>query len=172
MDELAVGFVRGAHGTGGEVKVGSYSGELDHLAKLEVVKLRCRNGDRTLEVEQVRVARDAAIFKFAGVDTREAALGLQGGELIAPRAHAAPRGPNEYYIADLVGCSLRAPGAGGAVLARVISVWDSGSSDMLEAETPNGRIYNVPFRRPFIGNVDLEAAVIELLEPWILEEPQ
>jgi 16S rRNA processing protein RimM len=148
MEELTVGFVRGAHGTQGEVKVGSYSGELEHLLSLSEVTLRCHSGERRLKIEQVRLAHSEALVKFAGVDTRDEAARLTRCELWAPRAAASPRGEDEYYIADLIGCGLYSAEAPERPTARVVSVWNSGICDMLEVETESGQTYNVPFREP------------------------
>jgi 16S rRNA processing protein RimM len=167
MDELAVGFVRGAHGTGGEIKIGSYSGELEHLGGLTEVTLRCGASQRRFIVEQVRIAHREALVKLAGVDDRDEALRLAKCEVWVPRSAAAPCGEDEYYIGDLVGCHLVA-GPGADVRARVVAVWESGSDDMLEVEAADGTIYHVPFREPFIGEVDVERRRIELTAPWVL----
>ncbi|MFW6223682.1 MAG: ribosome maturation factor RimM, partial [Spirochaetota bacterium] len=167
MDELAVGFIRGAHGVAGEVKLGSYSGELEHLEALTEVSLRCSAGaTRRLAIEHVRLTHREALVKFQGVDSREAALELQRCEVWVPRSQAARRREDEYYIADLIGCELRAPGEGTEALARVVSVWETGNGEILEVETPEGKIFNVPFREPFIGEVDTEHRMIELEAPW------
>lgn len=172
MDELAVGFIRGAHGTAGEVKLGSYSGELAHLEALAEVDLRCPGAPdgavRRLEIEHVRLTHREALVKFRGVDSRDAALELQRCEVWVPRSQAAQRGEDEYYIADLIGCELRAPGEGAEVLAHVVSVWETANGDVLEVETPEGKIFNVPFREPFIGEVDTDQRRIELETPWVL----
>lgn len=167
MDELAVGFVRGAHGTGGEIKIGSYSGELEHLRGLTEVTLRCGATDRRFAVAQVRIAHREALVKLEGVDTRDEALRFAKCEVWVPRSSAAPRGEDEFYVADLVGCRLiEAPG--GETRGRVIAVWESGSDDMLEVAAADGKTYNVPFREPFVGEVDVEGRRIELTAPWVL----
>ena len=172
MDELAVGFIRGAHGIAGEVKLGSYSGELAHLAALTEVGLHCpgayEGAIRRLEIEHVRLTHREALVKFRGVDSREEAQKLLRCELWVPRSQAAQRGEGEHYIADLIGCELRSPGKGAEVLAHVVSVWETGIGDILEVETPEGKIFNVPFREPFIGEVDTEQRRIELETPWVL----
>jgi len=172
MDELAVGFIRGAHGTAGEVKLGSYSGEFEHLAELREVELRCPGAAegtaRRLEVEYLRLTHREALVKFRGVDSRDAAQRLQRCEVWVPRSQAAQRGEDEYYIADLIGCELHPPGQTREVLARVVSVWETGIGDILEVETPEGKIFNVPFREPFVGEVDPKRRRIELETPWIL----
>ncbi|NBF38860.1 MAG: 16S rRNA processing protein RimM [Spirochaetes bacterium] len=172
MEELAVGFIRGAHGTAGEVKLGSYSGELAHFTALTEVRLRCPGASedsiRRLEIEHVRLTHREALVKFRGVDSRDAAQDLRRCEVWVPRLQAAQCGEDEYYIADLIGCELRSRGGDEEVLARVVSVWETGIGDILEVETPEGKIFNVPFREPFIGAVDTAQRQIELETPWVL----
>jgi len=106
------------------------------------------------------------------VDSRDAAAALLRCELWAPREKAAPLAEDEFYIADLIGCDLVVTEAGAdrsrTPVARVIAVWESGSDDMLEVKAPDGAVYNVPLREPFIGSVDVDARRIELLAPWVL----
>ena len=166
MSELAVGFVRGAHGTEGWVKVGSYSGEHEHLVDLTEVTLRCGETQWRIAVEGIRPAPREILVKLAGIETRNEALRLHGCELWVDRAAAAPRGEDEFYVADLVGCELFAEGE--KIGAWVVSVWDSGICDMLEVKTVGGDTYNVPFREPFVGELDVEERRIELKAPWVL----
>ncbi|MFP4068431.1 MAG: ribosome maturation factor RimM [Spirochaetaceae bacterium] len=180
MAMLAVGFVRGAHGTGGEVKVGAYSGETGHLADLTEVELRCPGGGeqgRRLRVERVRLTHREALFKLEGIDDRETAVSLRRCELWVPREKASSRGEDEFYIADLVGCELylqeglQDPPQGKAQrpVGRVLSVWETGACDMLEVETAEGSVRNIPFREPYVGEVDTRRRRIALQTPWILE---
>ena len=46
---------------------------------------------------------------------------------------------------------------------------DSGGGDLLEIQKPDGESAYVPFRKEFVGEVDLKARRIELVAPWILE---
>ncbi|MGM0673143.1 MAG: ribosome maturation factor RimM, partial [Spirochaetota bacterium] len=156
----------GAHGTQGWVKVGSYSGELDHLVGLTELKLRCGETEHDLAVEGVRPAHREILMKLAGIDSRDDAQRLHGCELWVDRSAAAPCGEDEFYVADLVGCALY--GEGENVIAHVVGVWDSGVCDMLEVETLDGKTYNVPFREPFVGEVDVRKRHVELKAPWVL----
>ena len=166
MDRLAVGRIGGTHGLDGRLKVVSFSGESEHLTKPGPVELR--NATSTLEarVEGGEPYGEGALVKFAGYDSPEAARALTGYEIWVPRERAAPRRPGEYYYADLAGCSLYVDGR---PVARVAGVSDGGGGDLLEAALPDGGVAFVPFRKEFIGEVDVEARRIELLAPWILE---
>jgi 16S rRNA processing protein RimM len=166
MDYIAIGTVYGSHGVQGHLKVGSFSGEFDHFRQLTSVQLRSRTESRDFAITEVRVTGRNALVKLEGIDSPEAARGFSRWELWVPRAHACPLSEGEYYTADLHGCVLQCEGA---TVGTVVSVWDSGASDLLEIEKPDGSRIVVPFLEKFIGTVDTAARTIELLESWVIE---
>ena len=159
MPMLAVGVVRAAHGTAGEVRVRSYSGETGHLLGLTEVRLRLGAAERTMTVEAVRAASLDVLVKFAGVDDREAARALIGGELRVDRSRAAPLGPGEVYAADLCGCGLF---VGDERVGEVTGVCETGHAPLLEVRIADGRTVMVPFTDHFVGEVDVAAGRLEL----------
>jgi 16S rRNA processing protein RimM len=163
--ELAVGFVRTTFGVRGEVKVESYSGEYEHIARLARMKVRVGRSTETLEVESVRIAGQLAIVKFAGIDAKETAARLRGAEIVASRDEAAPLGPGEFYYADLVGMKVCVEGR---ERGEVVGILDSAGQAMLDVSTPAGRRV-VPFVAHFVGEVDLGSGAIEILAAEILE---
>lgn len=161
--ELAVGVVVRAHGVRGHVRVRSLSGEAKHFLALREVTL-VREGRQRLRVAVQEVsagASHAVLLKLEGVDTPEQARQLVGCELWVDRGHAAPLGPGEYYLADLVGC--RVIGARGPV-GEVSAVIDAGAGDLLEIRAADGSSFLVPFRSPFVGEVDVGTATIRLTD--------
>lgn len=164
MELIAIGRVKTAFGLTGELKVESFSGESTHFASLEHVRLG--DAQREYAVESVRIDGGKLFLKLEGVDSPEAARRLARLEIWAERAHAAPLGADEYYLADLIGCELR---YAGERKARVVASWESSICHMLEVECRDGSLRNVPFMSPYIGSVDVEEKQIELLVDWILE---
>lgn len=122
---------------------------------------------RVLRVESAGIGLTMA---FEGYPTPESARALTGMDILVDRADAAPLGENEWYVADLVGLSLVPAGnpEGVAAFGRVVAVVEGGPDPWLETELPAGPRLLVPFRKEFVGEVDLEAGTIELLAPWIL----
>lgn len=151
-----------AHGLRGHVKVRSLSGEAAHFLGLREVRLR-RGGQevRHAVVEEASAGGGTVRVKLAGVDTPEQAQDLIGCELWVDRAQAAPLSPGEYYLADLVGCRVLGPNG---PVGTVASVVGTGASDLLEIRGEDGRFFFVPFRDPFVGEVDVEAATVRLTE--------
>jgi 16S rRNA processing protein RimM len=165
METLAVGIIRTSHGVHGYVKVMSLSGETDHLFELEQVSLRKNGREKVYRVEEVKSFKDGVLMKLEGVDTPEAGKALAGSELWVERDLAAPLTEGEYYISDMIGCSLV---CGGSRCGEVVSVSETGVADLLEVKTGRG-VRMIPFTSKFVGEVDLESGTIELLEPELLE---
>jgi len=188
--KLAIGRLGAPRGVRGELRVHSYSGEFKHFLGLKEVDLVPGPGlagasapgglDRTrdaagapraagpLRLKVLRIEEGAGSLgiTFVGYESPEAARALTGMDIVADRAAAAPLGENEWYVADLVGLELSCAGLS---VARVVSVLDGAADPCLEARLPDGRSALVPFRKEFVGEVDIEGGRIELLAPWLLE---
>lgn len=190
-DFLSIGRLGSPKGVRGDLKVQSYSGETDHFFKLKEVSLRSPEGgpagvsrELRLRVARIEGRGSGLTMAFEGYASPEAARVLVGMEIVAPRAEAAPLRENEWYVVDLVGLSLV---AGGEKVAVVRSVLEGGSDPWLEVvvaprpEEPAGargpgagpaggaRVALVPFRKEFVGAVDLAGGTVELLVPELLE---
>lgn len=163
---LAIGRLGSPHGIQGFLRVQSYSGETAHFADLGEVLL-AREGERgSVRVEESRVSGPDVLLRFSGCSDPETARVWTGWEILVPRSRAAPLGPGEYYIADLAGCVLAFAGVS---VGAVEAVLEGGEAPLLEVRRPSGRNVLVPFRKEFIGEVDIAGRRIELLVDWILE---
>ncbi len=174
---LVTGIVRSSHGLDGFVKVESSSGEVDHFAGLSEVLGRAPGSDgppRRLVIEAVEGSRHLLLIKFLGIETPEQAKTLAGLELLVPRDKACPLSEGEYYVNDLCNCVLTYLGV---PVGTVTNVLEGGAGDLLEvtltdggdadSSAPQRRL--VPFRKEFVGEVDLRARTVELMHRWILE---
>jgi len=165
MELLAVGAVRQAHGTGGEVRVQSFSGETEHLLRLGEVTLRKGGAERKVAVETVRPAPPDVLMKFAGIDDREMAQSIAGWELWVDRSRAAPLAEGEYYAVDLCRCGVY---AGAERVGEVTAVCETGHAPLLEVRTGDGRTVMVPFTDHFVGEVDVAAGRVELRDAEVV----
>lgn len=177
-------------GLKGFIKVRSLSGETGHLFDLRTVTLRfpnkheARGGEERLyEVEETGGSGSAALVKFKGIDSPEAARLLTGAELVVSRENAAALGKNEYYVEDLRGIRVVAGGAppptdgaeesacagDGEALGTVTDVLEGGGGELLEIRLPSGELRLAPFRSEFFGEVNPEKGLAVLLQRWILD---
>lgn len=191
-DQLTVGFVRGAHGLTGEFKVESASGFYEHIAVLKEVTLR--NGDRqkVFRVEYTEPGNSTLYMKLESIDSPEEAKKLNGWDIRVSREFAVPLNENEWYVADLVKCTLVYESKDGQVgqtqpveIGSITDVLEGGAGDLLEVSlsescniladdikfTSSGkpRKVLVPFNKEHIGKVDIQAGTVQLMHLWILE---
>jgi len=180
-ETVAIGRLGAPKGVRGDLKVHSYSGESAHFRKLKSVELRGMDAGsgapRTLRLQVLRVEGEgpSLTIAFEGYPSPETARFLTGMDLIVPRANASPLGPDEWYIDDLVGLAITVEGE---KKAEVLSIIEGGAEPWLEvailgtaatvAPPAPVRKAIVPFRKVFVGEVDLKAGTIELLMPELL----
>jgi 16S rRNA processing protein RimM len=164
-ESLAVGVVTGTHGLAGELKVKSFSGQMDHLVALHEACFRGRHQERQVALQSVRPQPPGVIVKIAGVDTPEQARRFIGCEMWVPRSLAAPLASGEYYTADLCRCSVW---FGAEEIGEVRSIWEGGPMQLLEVRAKGGRTVLVPFTEHFVGAVELEKGRICLTEDEIV----
>jgi len=163
---LAIGRLGSPFGVQGFLHVHSYSGETGHFLALKEVIL-ARDAQRaSVRIEEVRETSKDVFIRIEGCSEPENAQRWTGWEVLVPRCLASPCKPGEYYITDLEGCALMLRGE---KIGSILSVLEGGESSLLEVRLQAGRTVLVPFRKEFIGSVDMKARQLELLEDWILE---
>jgi 16S rRNA processing protein RimM len=167
---MAVAKLGAPRGLGGFLKVLSYSGEYGHLVGLKKVlgAFEASPDEATLlSIREVQSGDWGASFAFEGYDSPETARALTGMILFLPRSEACPLRKGEYYIRDLVGLSVI---LGGSRVGKVVGILEGGADPLLEVLIDGkGTKPLVPFRSPFVGDVDIEAGSLELLAGWLLE---
>jgi len=165
-DLLATGIVGRPHGTAGYLKVSSFSHEVDHFRSLKEIVL-VRGKKRTdCTVEHIRTTATGVLMKLKDVDTPEQARMYTGCEIWVKRETAAPLGDEEYYVADLCGCSMV---VGTDIRGEIVGVCEGGNGMLLEIAIGDGTRAFVPFLAEFIGSVDITERRVELLAEWVLE---
>ena len=194
---LVIGIIRGTHGLAGKFKVESTSGECEHFFDLDEVTLRKDTIEKTYKVESVEGNVNSLIMKCAGINSPEDAKKLSGSEILVPRNKACPLNEGEFYVEDLKQCKLvylpnekkpaklsgLAENTESVIFAGTITdVLEGGAGKLLEVELSESlniasdstdkskpKRVLVPFKKEFIGTVDIKDKVIQLMHLWILE---
>ena len=191
-EQFVVGIVRGSHGITGEFKVESASGFYEHIAVLKEVTLRNEDRQKVFRVEYTEPGNSTLYMKLEGIDSPEEAKKLNGWDIRVSREFAVPLNENEWYVADLVKCTLVYESKDGQVgqtqpveIGSITDVLEGGAGDLLEVSlsescniladdikfTSSGkpRKVLVPFNKEHIGKVDIQAGTVQLMHLWILE---
>lgn len=167
---LAVAKLGAPRGIKGSLKVHSYSGEYSHIEKLKTILVAPEGkpeAGRRLSVAFADRGDWGLGLVFAGYESPEKARALTGLFLYLPRDEASPLGKNEYYIHDLVGLRVL---CGGEDVGLIQAVLDGASDPLLEVRRASAPgTFLVPFRKEFVGELDLKKGTLDLLAGWLLE---
>ncbi|WP_028537244.1 ribosome maturation factor RimM [Paludibacterium yongneupense] len=159
-DELVVmGFVRGAFGVRGWVKVQADTEYADSLFDYPVWWLGKGEDWRPYAFEEGAVHTKGLAARLKGVEGREAAEAMRGMQIAVPRSELPPPDEDEYYWADLIG--LEVFNADGVRLGSVSELMETGANDVLVVDDGDSRRL-IPFVDAVVGSVDLEARRIEV----------
>lgn len=101
-DLLIVGEIINTHGLRGEMKVMPLTDDMRRFDYLEDVILK----GKKVKVEGVKYFKDKVILKLEGINTIEEAEKLKRTYLEIERENAIELEEDEYFIVDLVGCTV------------------------------------------------------------------
>ena len=170
---FTLAIVGSSFGLDGFVKIRSLSGETSHLSSLKSVILRQHGKEKQYNIEEIMPSNDISwiYMKFHGINSPEQAKTLTGAEIIADRAFAAPLNEGEYYIEDLKGLKLVDSDipSNEEFLGHIIDVIEGGNGFVAEIRLNSGETRFIPFRKEFLGEINIQEGRVKLLEKWILE---
>ena len=155
---ILMGRIHGAFGVRGELKLESFSDPPDAIFRYRPWTLRTAQGaERELEGARGRSTAKGIVMQLPGVEDRDAAEALRGGEIFVPRSALPPPKPGQYYWVDLEG--LRVVNTGGVDFGTVSHLFSTGANDVLVAQGERERM--IPFLEPdYVVSVDFEAGVV------------
>ena len=116
---------------------------------------------RRLDLDEHWFHKGMVVLKFAGVDSISDAETLVGSEIQIPRSERAALGSDEFYVSDLIGCTVT---DSGREIGRVKDVqFGSGEAPLLVIE--GDKEYLVPFAAAYIEKIALEQKRLEMKLP-------
>ncbi|OWY39767.1 ribosome maturation factor RimM [Xenophilus sp. AP218F] len=163
-DLVPMGFVRGAFGIKGWIKIHADTEYADGLFDYPVWWLGKDGSWKPYTFENGAVQPKALAAKLEGVDDRDAAEALRGMQIAVPRSELPEAGEGEYYWNDLIG--LEVVNQEGETLGKVDSLLETGANDVLVVKRENGQCLI-----PFVDRHVLQVSLAEgrILVDWGLD---
>ena len=167
-DDLAqVGFVFGAYGVAGWVRIRPFSEDADALLKVKTWWLD-KPAMHDVDVLQVKLHGGDVVARLVGVTDRGVAEALKGAAVFIPQSHFPVLSDDEFYWTDLIGLAVE--NLQGEHLGTVTDMMSNGPQSILRI-TPAARAEAqpedvaaqerlIPFVDAFIIKVDKEASKI------------
>jgi 16S rRNA processing protein RimM len=148
------------HGVKGEVRLKLFNTASDVLLTQDEVLVRTPEGEEhEVSVDRARRADDAILMKLYSVDDRDRAEELRGSHICVRRKDFPPLEEGEHYTIDLVGAEAR---MNGEKLGTVMDVTAYPTVDVLVVNDGK-QVWEIPMSEEYVGNVDAENALIEVL---------
>jgi 16S rRNA processing protein RimM len=162
-DLVLVGYVSGAYGIHGWVRIKPYSSDGDALLAAKTWWLD-KPELHDVEMMQAKRHNDEVVAHLMGVSGRDAAEALKGATVQIRRSHFPVLDNDEFYWVDLIG--LAVVNERGEHLGMVGDLMDNGAHPILrvdppvaEGEKPRPELL-IPFVDQFVKTVDQAARLI------------
>jgi 16S rRNA processing protein RimM len=151
---VTIGRINSIHGLRGEIKVAPESDHPDRLDSLPGLTVFVQK-DSIREPYKVTEASAHSFgwrLKLAGVDSREQASRLVGGDLQVPRAKVLPLPEESFYIFDIIGLTVYT--VEGELLGQVTDVLQPGANDVYVVQ--GERELLIPAIKQVVKSIDLD----------------
>lgn len=150
------------HGVKGEIRLRLFNKQSDMLLEQDEVLVRMADGaEHEVSVERARRADDAILMKLYSVDDRDRADELRGAQICVRREDFPPTEEGEFYAVDVVGAEARLNGVRFGEVAEIVS-YPTVEAMRVRADDKLGD-WEIPLSDVFIGKVDTEARIVEVL---------
>lgn len=160
MKRIKIGQITGAVGIRGEVRVYPYLEDHGHFSELKKIYVE----ERPCEICGVRYAKNMAVLRLSGVDTRNDAEALKGKNLYIDREDIWDMDENSYLTEDLIGMKVEL--ADGTYVGTLIRVLPNPAHSLYEIETEDGKAFLLPAVGEFVREVlpEEKRMVVRLIE--------
>lgn len=113
------------------------------------------------------------IAKISLAQNRNEAETLRGIEIFTKRENFSKLKTDEFYYTDLIGLDVKSENK---KIGKVLNILDFGAGTMLEIEFEKAdeqrkleKIENIPFKKEFFGEVNIEEGFVEIFLPDVVE---
>ena len=144
-----IGVIVKPQGIKGEVKVMPLT---DSTARFRALKEVLIDGTPH-KILSAKIAPDSVILAISGIADRNTAEAFRGKYLVVPRSQAVELKDGEFFIADIIGCTLSTDD--GETIGEIIDV-TSAKTDYFTVKLISGKIMRFPFLKELLVSADME----------------
>ena len=163
QDRVILGRIFAVHGLAGHVMVRTENDDPLNLGRYtSMILIEPGGRERALTLAECGIHKHAARVRFKGINRREAAEELIGGQLFIPRSELLPPPDDAIYVADLMGAMVMT--VAGETVGPLTAVYPGGGHDVYGVDK-NGREVLIPAVFPIVVDFDRETHTITIDPP-------
>lgn len=156
-DFFEIGKIVNVHGVQGEVKLKPCTKDVGIFSSLDFLLIE---GEKFF-IESVRIHKKMALIKFKGINSREDSSSIMNKFVAVSRDMANKLEEGEYYIADLLDCSVY---ENDILLGKIIDIIETGSNDVYHVKNKDNEIL-IPALKTVVMKIDIIEKRIEVILP-------
>lgn len=159
LEYLRVGKITNSHGLKGEVKLVSTTMDLERFNELKRAFIDTKRGLVEVEVTSVKYLNKFVVLKFKNYENIDDILRFKGMDLLVKREDAIVLEEGEYYIGDLIGCTVFDDELEYGMVKDVLL---TGANDVYIVEKFDGSELLIPVINECVLDIDIEAKRIKI----------
>ena len=153
---LEIGIIVKPQGIKGEVKVQTFSSDIERLKGLKSVII----GEKEYKIVSKKFAVNALLLGLFGVSDRDMAETFRGKSVFAKRTELKDLEDGVYYVADLIGLTLIVGEKEVGKITEILSL----KTDVITVSTLSGKTLRFPFLKDLQAKVNFESKTFAVLE--------
>lgn len=166
QDYFLIAQILRPHGIKGELKIKSFSEDLDNLFAVKNLYIKNNEGYSPIEVDGFHLHSGEVLLQLHNVYDRNTAETYRNLELYIARADASPLEEGEFYINDILGFAL--VDSQGNALGTLQEVLTAYATNVYQATSPRGTLL-FPAVEGVVERVDFENSCLILNEERLAE---
>ena len=158
-DFLRVGVITQTHGLKGEVKVFPTTDDVNRFRKLKNAYIKKKKKKVSVTINRVSFFKQYVILSFKEYTDINEVEKYKKCDLLVTREDALPLADNEYYICDLIGCSVISDTD--EEIGTLTDVLQTGANDVYVVKTADNKELLLPVIDECILDVDIDQKIIK-----------
>jgi len=168
-DQIEIGVILGAHGLNGETKIRPYTDDLENfqVGKQFILFHSKQKKYFYATLNRIRPSGSKLIAQWEGYTALEEAHRLMGFEILTSIQELIPKGPNEYFFYEVLGCSVI--DESGINIGIVVDILETGAHNVIVIREDSGQEdaqeILIPFVQAYIIQADYVNRIIHMRVP-------
>ncbi len=168
-DQIEIGIILGAHGLNGDTKIRPYTEDFENFqtGKQYILYHSKQKKYFYAKLNRIRPSGSKMIALWDGYTSLEEAQRLMGFEILTRIQELIPKGPNEYFFYEVLGCSVI--DETGTNVGIVVDILETGAHNVIvirkDSDQKDAQEILIPFVQAYILQTDYTNRIIHMRIP-------